>query len=233
MITIAELADIAGETIDNERLEGKWRAQSNLIWPRQCAPTTQQWARFRSCLRRTFCKDNRTRYTPFDLTTPLGAWHQVPRHIQYHAYRDETRIYCEQRDESELDDNLSTLTYAVYDMRITEGREDFEKTDEELENLPNMTHPIEVQHVEGNLVEPMQEHDIVHEEEQEEEPYYETVNRGSIDRADKLIVASDGSHDSESGKASYAWIITTEDRSGHPRSQASKSTSKKHDFIQS
>ena len=92
-------------------------------------------------------------------------------------------------------------------MRITEGRDDFEKTDEELENLPNMTHPIEVQHVEGNLVEPMQEHDIVHEEEQEEEPYYETVNRSSIDRADKLIVASDGSHDPESGKAAKRHLL--------------------------
>ena len=39
VVTIAELANIDGTTIDNERLEGKWRAQSSLIWSRQCAPT--------------------------------------------------------------------------------------------------------------------------------------------------------------------------------------------------
>ena len=65
---------------------------------------------------------------PFDLTTPLGAWHQVPRYIQYHAYRDKMRVYCVQRYESELEDN-STPKYRVYDMRILEGENDFEKTD--------------------------------------------------------------------------------------------------------
>ena len=159
VVTIAELANIDGTTIDTERLEGKWRANSNLIWPRQCAPTPDQWRKFKSCLRRTFCKGNRNQYMPFDLTTPLGAWHQVPRHIQYHAYRDEMRVYCAQRYESELEDN-STPKYRVYEMRILEGETDFEKTDEELETLPNMTHPIDVQHVEGNLVESLDEYDI-------------------------------------------------------------------------
>ena len=116
---------------------------------------------------------------PFDLTTPLGAWHQIPRNIQYHAYRDETRVYCVQREESELEEN-STLKYEAYDMRILDGRYDFEKTDEELETLPNMTHPIDVQHVEGNLVESLNEYDITHEEHQEEEPYYETENKKAV-----------------------------------------------------
>ena len=65
-------------------------------------------------------------------------------------------------------------------MRILDGRYDFEKTDEELETLPNMTHPIDVQHVEGNLVESLNEYDITHEEHQEEEPYYETENKKAV-----------------------------------------------------
>ena len=214
VVTIAELANIDGTTIDTERLEGKWRAESNLIWPRQCAPTPDQWRKFKSCLRRTFCKGNRSQYMPFDLTTPLGVWHQVPRHIQYHAYRDEMRVYCVQRYESELEDN-STPKYRVYDMRILEGETDFEKTDEEIETLPNIIHPTEVQHVEGNLVESQNKYDITHEEQQEEEPYFETENKRNLECADKLIVASNGSHDPESSKAAFAWTITTEDRSGY------------------
>ena len=124
------------------------------------------------------------------------------------------KVYCVQRYESELEDN-STPKYRAYEMRILEGETDFEKSDEELEKLPNRTHPTEVQHVEGNLVESLHEYDITHEGHQEEVPYYETENKSSLDRADKIIVASDGSHDPKSGKAAFAWIITTEDRSEH------------------
>ena len=62
VITIAELADLDGETIDNKRLEEKWRAKSSLIWPRQCAPTSRQWDIFRSYLMKTFSTGNRNKF---------------------------------------------------------------------------------------------------------------------------------------------------------------------------
>ena len=54
-------------------------------------------------------------------------------------------------------------------------------------------------------------------EQQSDIPYYTEENRQALDNADKLIVASDGSHDPITGDAAFAWVITTEDRSGHIR----------------
>ena len=90
VITIADLANLDGTIIDFERISGKWRAPSNLLWPRQCTPTKEQWETFQWAPRKTFCVKGRgsTRGSPFPLITPLGDWLQQLRHVQYNAYRN-------------------------------------------------------------------------------------------------------------------------------------------------
>ena len=127
VITIAELANEDGTEIEQERVTGQWRANSTLKWPRQCKPNKTQWDAFRYALRRTFYKENRNIHMPFKLTTPLGPWHPVPRHIKYDAYRDEMHIYTRDKIDGE-----ETIPITTYEMLVLEGRQDFQKVEDEI-----------------------------------------------------------------------------------------------------
>ena len=214
VITIADLANLDGTTIDSDRLKGKWRASSKLVWPRQCAPTKSQWDDFRWALRRTICTTNGNLHHPFKLDAPLGEWLQTPRHTIYNAYRDDINLYCHA-----MYDEEATTPLDKYKMRILEGRTDFQRVeDEEVNELPPETHPVEAQHADDNTAVALQEYAIKQvDEQQSTTPYYTIENRQALDSADKLFVASDGSHDPITGNAAYAWVITTEDRSGEIR----------------
>lgn len=52
IITIADLAGLDGKHINFEQIDGKWRADSSLTWPRQCAPTKAQWKLFHWALKK-------------------------------------------------------------------------------------------------------------------------------------------------------------------------------------
>ena len=55
VLTIADLADVAGTHIWDGMLDGDWQAGSDLQWPYQPKPPKAFWATFRWCLCHTFC----------------------------------------------------------------------------------------------------------------------------------------------------------------------------------
>ena len=98
VLTIADLVEPTGKYIPTDMLtgDGSWQAGTDLHWPFQPCPPPSFWAAFRWCLRQTFC----TKVSPhqpihysMQLTTPLGAWHNVPRHTWFPVYRNATTVY--------------------------------------------------------------------------------------------------------------------------------------------
>ena len=157
-----------------------------------------------------FLHDEQQLHQPFNLDTPLGAWLDAPRHTIYRAYRDDMHLYCH-----DIHDDRGRTPLEKFEMRILEGRTDFQKIeDEEVNELPPRTHPVEVQHADDNTAEAFQEYAMTQEAHQSTAPYYTEENREALNNATKLIVASDGSHDPITGDAAFAWIITNEERSG-------------------
>ena len=119
-------------------------------------------------------------------------------------------LYCH-----DIHDDRGRTPLEKFEMRILEGRTDFQKIeDEEVNELPPRTHPVEVQHADDNTAEAFQEYAMTQEAHQSTAPYYTEENREALNNATKLIVASDGSHDPITGDAAFAWIITNEERSG-------------------
>lgn len=94
-------------------------------------------------------------------------------------------------------------------MQIIESSDEFHKVDKEITAIPNKTHPITVEHTDGNKIVPMQYYTLVKKQLQPTTANYTYKNLQALHNASKLIVTSDGSHDPISGDASYAWVITT------------------------
>jgi len=46
IITVADLADENGRTIDPNKFDGSWRGQSNLNWPECAPPADKVWEAF-------------------------------------------------------------------------------------------------------------------------------------------------------------------------------------------
>ena len=107
-----------------------------------------------------------------------------------------------------MHDEEATTPLDKYEIRILEGRTDFQKVeDEEVNELPPETHPVETQHADDNTAVALQEYAIKQvNEQQSTTPYYTIENRQALDSTDKLFVASDGSHDPITGNAAYAWV---------------------------
>ena len=54
VITIADLVDATGKYIQAELLCGKWRAGSDLKWPKAAKPGKKAWSEFRMYIREAF-----------------------------------------------------------------------------------------------------------------------------------------------------------------------------------
>ena len=85
VVTLAEAASLCGTFIPPNRFNGRWRAKSNLKWPRQPPPTGVMWDTFRRLMKRAFCQKNlraqKNHRIPLD--KPLGEWYRAVRHVQY------------------------------------------------------------------------------------------------------------------------------------------------------
>ena len=94
VITIAELANIDGRTIDIARLCGQWRAKSSLNWPNQPPPSGDHWAAFRKCIRMRYCSTASAwqRNGKYLLDHPLGMWIPAVRHIQHTFHKTQDGI---------------------------------------------------------------------------------------------------------------------------------------------
>ena len=106
VITVAELADENGLRISPERLNGTWRASSDIKWPNQVPPTQEMWDAFRFYLRQSICtRPGRvSKKTAMPLDIPLGRWLQHKRHVKYPFYRTPEWVYFV--DEDQLTPNI-------------------------------------------------------------------------------------------------------------------------------
>ena len=105
VITIADIADVAGKTIPAQKLTGEWRAGSDITWPYQPKPRAEFWRTFRWCVQKAFCTadtKHKRAGTALPLTTPLGKWLPVPRNIWFPAYRMDGAILWRQQDGGSL-----------------------------------------------------------------------------------------------------------------------------------
>ena len=190
IITISNLANLNGTHIDFELISGKWRATSNLLWPRQCAPTAKQWATFQWTLRKTFCVSSAKssqKGRPFALITPLGDWLPRPRHVQYDAYRNSLSIYHYENNEE-----FATPTITEYELDRIEDKNKFVANDRDEITIPTGTHPVDIEFQDNNTVIPLQEYGMVNEQTESSEIYYESFNKQALDNSIKLSVATDG-----------------------------------------
>ena len=85
IITISDLADERGASIPGDRIDGKWRADSDLEWPLLPCPPANYWATFRWCIRKAFVTLRRPGRLnkKVILDRPLGSWKDTDRHIQH------------------------------------------------------------------------------------------------------------------------------------------------------
>ena len=198
VITIAELADESGKSISPAKLNGTWRADSTLDWPDMPEPTEKMWDAFRFLLRKTFCtKPKRVLKTKrMMLDEPLGKWIDTERHIQHEMYRTENMLCI--RKENKFD------TYCLQSLCGTAF-----KREGEADSVPARAIPTDG-YTRFNRAYSYYEYDIEEQNGQEEQQTNET-ERGSdrMNEEEKLTAVSDGSYDPISGKAAYAWIITT------------------------
>ena len=94
--TIADLSNIRGNTIPSGRLEGTWRAETNIrAWPTIPKPPPHFWDAFRWCVRHSIATKTNVlrRHKTIQLDTPLGAWFPTPRNTTYEYYRTFTTAY--------------------------------------------------------------------------------------------------------------------------------------------
>ena len=96
VITIADLVDKAGTYIQAEMLCGKWRAGSDLKWPKAAKPGKKAWSEFRKYIREAFS----TGTSPHQGTSgsivldkELGPWRAVQQSAWFPCYRDCSKLY--------------------------------------------------------------------------------------------------------------------------------------------
>jgi hypothetical protein len=204
VITIGELASVDGKYIPSNRFNGRGRAQSNLNWPRQPIPTKEMWIIFRQLIKRAFC--SKYKWTPLKsdvrLDSPLGAWYQTHRHIQYEAYRTRVKLFLHNNNNYRRFKEKENTNY-------------FEE-DGDAGVLPKAAHPTSTtrtlkNHLQATTsyesVEPPQPQNQTTEDATENDPEH-------IYRATNIIAASDSSVDPITGEATYNWRITTYDKKG-------------------
>ncbi len=105
VVTIADIADVAGRFIPAQKLNGEWRAGSDITWPYQPKPRAEFWRTFRWCVHKAFgtadAKTTRVGKT-MQLSTPLGKWLPVPRNIWFPVYRMNGAVLWRTQDDSSL-----------------------------------------------------------------------------------------------------------------------------------
>ncbi len=95
VITLANIASERGDVIPGDRMNGKWRAKSNLEWPDIPCPPSSYWSIFRWCMRKAFANTTRPGrlVKPVRLDRSLQSWLPVERHIEYQFYRTAHTAY--------------------------------------------------------------------------------------------------------------------------------------------
>ena len=116
VITIADLANEAGDYIRDDMLNGEWTAGTDLEFPKQNRPPPEWFAPFRKCIRNTFSTTtpaNQRSYMSLKLDQPLGKWYAVKRNTWWSAYKGQGAIYYRGR-------TLDDWTYYSVSGQITE-----------------------------------------------------------------------------------------------------------------
>ena len=96
VITIADLANEAGDYICDDMLTGEWTAGTDLEFPKQDRPPPEWFALFRKCIRNAFSTTtpaNQRSYMSLKLDQPLGDWYEVKRNTWWSAYKGKDAIY--------------------------------------------------------------------------------------------------------------------------------------------
>ena len=201
VITIAELADLNGTTINFDKLNGKWQAISMLNWPNQPSPNKQQWAAWRKCLRKTFCPRNSAyqRSGEYRLQQKLGTWLKTSRHVQYTAYASEQGYIWMTPNTIHMCKPKPIKGYYVIDHTIS--------------SLPLASHPINANYVHNGLW-THKAYRVIEETPATTTNYtvHDTIN---YSQHKKLTVVSDGSAFLDKQRSSYAYKITQERNHDH------------------
>lgn len=95
VITIADLADATGKCIHAELLSGKWRAGSDLKWPKAAKPSKKAWSEFRKHVRDAFstgASPHQSTSGSMELDKELWAWRVVQRSAWFPCYRDGSKL---------------------------------------------------------------------------------------------------------------------------------------------
>ena len=84
-----------GRGIPGDRMDGKWQADSSLIWPNIPSPPANYWEAFRWCMYRSFITTPPPQRLAQQATlrTPLGMWIPAERHICHTYYRTATEAF--------------------------------------------------------------------------------------------------------------------------------------------
>ena len=210
VITVAELADLDGQKIHPDKLNGNWRADSTLVWPNQPMPSQKMWDAFRLCLRKTICSrpGRALSCLPMPLDQPLGSWIQTTRHIHHEFYRTPQWVYARtQTDEGEN-------AYRRYNQSSNLAETFYE--DENVDTLPANAMPVKV-HIRHKYAHPLHPYQLQPPPEPPVQHAPESENEEVIRSNTKKIGVSDGSVDPVTGRATFAWILTTRERAGFVR----------------
>ncbi|KAL3802447.1 hypothetical protein ACHAWO_004749 [Cyclotella atomus] len=204
VITLAEIASIDGTKIPANRMNGKWRAKSNLKWPRQPTPTASMWTVFRRLMKRAFCTKNKQ--TPIrcdvQLDRKLGNWINATRHIDYNEYRTNKKYFIRQSEGFKRLCEKDGTNYFV--------------DNGECDRLPLAAHPSESTRTLRNNLQPAHPYlfRMITPEEDRETDEASNNDPDHIYAAENIIAASDSSVDPVSGEATFNWRITTYERRG-------------------
>ena len=212
VITVADLADENGRQISPHKLNGEWKAESDLKWPNLPPPTQKMIEAFRLCLRKTICaKPSRVlKQLPMKLDTPLGKWIKAPRHRHYDHYRTEEWLYKRMQQED------GTSKYMRYKQMSINASKFY--SDCEVETVPSHAIPTDV-YFKQSCAFPIHPYAVVQSPAQA--PSHTSNDDDEVDNAEQLhnpqtkkIGVSDGSVEPITGMAAFAWILTSRDKVG-------------------
>ena len=200
VITIADLADLSGKTIQEGILTGSWRANSDLRWPYQPLPPDTFWATFRSCLRRAFATatpPTQPILNSMTLDTQLGNWLSVPRSTWRQTNRDRDTLYWREEDviHAFKQTNLSGFYFESHTVQ----------------HLPLDSHPILGQRVGSQLWSHRSYHPTLTIDKPDLPPGHILDNTISSNDIPNLLVGSDGSLHRDHGISTCAWMIQASD----------------------
>jgi hypothetical protein len=211
VITIAEMASFCGKHIPPDRLNGTWRAQSRLNWPRQPKPTKEMWDVFRRMIKSAFCKGDKRAQLKHKvrLDTPLGAWLPTTRHIDYDVYRTQSYMFCKFNEPSP----------SLYERMEMPERSNYFIPTGIAHRLPRDAHPTDIMESSEekyHATTPFALHREVIENTTvgDDEEVLEEDGLSVLMRADELIACSDGSYDAIAQKAAFNWRIMDKGKNG-------------------